>query len=180
MFRNVLKKMDKYMARRAFDGCRLFGVSVLMLVLGACGPTPESAAPAETTTSPAADAASVAESPQITTFAEGFLIEAPAELRLQPGEQSEALPVRFHVTDPSRLAVRMVSADAALLAAEQIELSGEGAERTLHIQASDQPGTTEVALVAFYGQATARHSLRVVIGDPSDPLAPPVSPAASP
>ena len=108
------------------------------------------------------------------------MIEAPAELRLQPGERSEALPVRFQVADPSRLAVRLVSANTALLAAEQVELNGEGAERTLRIQASDKTGTTELALVAFDGQSTARHSLRVVIGGPSDPLASPVSPTASP
>ena len=180
MCHNTLKHNNKGMLRRAFDARRLFGVSVLTLILSACGPTPESAAPAETTTSPTADASSVAESPQIKTFAEGFVIEAPAELRLQPGERSEALLVHFQVADPSRLAVRLVSANTALLAAEQMELIGEGPDRTLRIQASAQSGATEVALVAFDGQSTARHSLRVLIGDPSDSLAPPVSPTASP
>lgn len=180
MCHNTLKHNNKGMLRRAFDARRLFGVSVLTLILSACGPTSESAATAETTTPPSVDTASVAESPQIKTFAEGFLIEAPTELRLQPGERSEALPVRFHVADPSRLAVRLVSADTALLVVEQLELIGEGADRTLHIQAGDHAGATEVALVAFDGQSTARHSLRVVIGDPSDPPAAPVSPTASP
>jgi len=180
MCHNTLKHNNKGMLRRAFDARRLFGVSVLTLILSACGPTSESAATAETTTPPSVDTASVAESPQIKTFAEGFVIEAPAELRLQPGERSEALLVHFQVADPSRLAVRLVSANTALLAAEQMELIGEGPDRTLRIQASAQSGATEVALVAFDGQSTARHSLRVLIGETSDSLAPPVSPTASP
>ena len=108
------------------------------------------------------------------------MIEAPAELRLRAGERSEAVTVRFQVADPAHLVVRIVSADTTLLAPQQIELSGEGAERTLRIQANDQTGATEVAVVAFDGQATARHSLRVVIGDPSDPPATPASTTESP
>lgn len=180
MFSNALNRNNKCMARRAFDACRLFGVSLLTAILIACGPAPETAAPAESAPASIVDAPTVAESPQIKTFAEGFVIEAPAELRLRAGERSEAVTVRFQVADPAHLVVRIVSADTALLAPQQIELSGEGAERTLRIQANDQTGAIEVAVVAFDGQATARHSLRVVIGDPSDPPATPASTTESP
>ncbi|MEZ5454717.1 MAG: hypothetical protein R3F04_01165 [Lysobacteraceae bacterium] len=146
--------------------------------LSACSAAPEpeisgSAEKSEAVTSALADA------PPVKTFAEGFVIEAPRFIEVTSNEISDTFPVRFQVSDPSRLSVAVISADKSLLDGAQIELVGDGAERQLRIHAGHRIGSTEVALVAFDGRETARHSLSVVIRSPRSTSTKSDSPTAS-
>ena len=179
MFCNALKKKHFVFPWWRSDARQWIGVVALTVGLSACSAAPEPEISGSAEKSEAVTAV-LADTPPVKTFAEGFLIDAPTALQLQVGEQSARIPVRFEVADPDRLTVRVISNDSELLDPSRIELSPTGLQRELRIQAGERSGVAEVALVAFDGHSTARHSLRVAIVDPKNPVPPTSSPTASP
>lgn len=178
IFKSLIKWIISEQERAVFAR-RILGVLILAGAMTGCSRESESIPPAESVQSNEPITEDASSLPKVKTFAEGFVIEAPRVIEVTSNEVSDTYPVRFQVSDPSRLSVAVISADKSLLDGAQIELVGDGAERQLRIHAGHRIGSTEVALVAFDGRETARHSLSVVIRSPRSTSTKSDSPTAS-